>query len=106
MDIQFNTANQFRAGEALEAAVREEVSRALGRFAGRLTRVEVHLSDQNSTARGGADDIRCAIEARPEGMRPVAVTHDAAGPAEAVRGAAQKLARALETQLGKLDRRR
>lgn len=106
MDIQFNTANQIPAGEALEAAAREEVGRALGRFAGRLTRVEVHLSDQNSAAKGGADDIRCAMEARPEGMRPLAVTHDAADPAQALRGAAQKLARLLETEFGRLDGRR
>ncbi|MCX7644088.1 MAG: HPF/RaiA family ribosome-associated protein [Rhodobacteraceae bacterium] len=106
MEIQLNTANGIRTGEALEAAVRQELEHTLGRFAGRLTRIEVHLSDQNSPAKGGADDIRCTLEARPEGLRPVAVSHDAARIAEALRGAAQKLARALEAEFGKLDRRR
>jgi ribosome-associated translation inhibitor RaiA len=106
MDIQFNTSNQIRTGEGIEAVAREQVEHALGRFSSRLTRVEVHLSDQNSAAKGGADDIRCTMEARPEGLRPIAVSHDGADPVEALRGAAQKLARALESEFGKLDARR
>lgn len=106
MEILFNTSNQIDATEAMEAEAREQVGRTLRRFQGRLTRVELHLSDENSPQKGGSHDIRCAMEARPEGLRPIAVTHEGADPKEAVRGAAQKLARALDSELGKLDSRR
>jgi hypothetical protein len=47
---------------------------ALGHLKERLSRIEVHLADVNA-AKGGDDDIHCAIEARPEGMKPHTVTH-------------------------------
>ncbi len=106
MEILFNTSNQIEATDAMEAEARDQVGRALARFESQLTRVELHLSDENSPRKGGAQDIRCALEARPEGLRPIAVTHDGADPKEAVRGAAQKLARALASEFGKLDQRR
>ena len=106
MDIQFNTDNQIDGDAAMEARAREIVEGALGRFAARLTRVELHLADENSPAKGGAADIRCTMEARPEGLRPMAVTHHDADPEAAMRGAARKLARALESEFGKLDDRR
>lgn len=106
MELQFNTDNQIEATEALEARAREIVEGALSRFAGRLTRVELHLADENSPAKGGAADIRCTMEARPEGMRPMAVRHHDADPEAAMRGAARKLSRALDNEFGKLDARR
>jgi ribosome-associated translation inhibitor RaiA len=66
----------------------------LGRFSDRITRVEVHLSDQNSD-KSGQDDKRCRMEARLEGRNPTAVTHQAASLGDAVDGAADKLKRAL-----------
>ena len=40
--------------------------------------------------KGGADDIRCTIEARPEGMQPQVVTHSDANVEAALRGGAKK----------------
>ena len=106
MDLQFNTDNQIDGDATLEARAREIVDNALSRFAARLTRVELHLADENSPSKGGSAHIRCALEARPEGLRPLAVTHFDADPDAAMRGAAKKLVRALETEFGKLDARR
>lgn len=106
MDIQFNTDNQIEGDATMAARAREIVEGALSRFASRLTRVEVHLADENSTTKGGSTDIRCAVEARPQGLRPLTVTHHDADPDAAMRGAAKKLVRALETEFGKLDARR
>jgi len=106
MDVQFNTDNQIEATEALEARANEIVEAALGRFSDHLTRVELHLADENSPAKGGSADIRCTMEARPEGLRPLAVTHHDADPDAAMRGAAKKLQRALDNEFGKLDARR
>jgi len=106
MELQFNTDNQIEADAAMEARAREIVDGALSRFASRLTRVELHLGDENSPQKGGSADIRCSMEARPEGLRPIAVTHHDADPDAAMRGAAKKLSRALDNEFGKLDARR
>ena len=106
MEIQFNTANQVTATPEMEARAREIVDGTLARFASRLTRVELHLGDENSPAKGGAADIRCSMEARPQGLRPIAASHNDADPDAAMRGAAKKLARALDNEFGKLDARR
>lgn len=106
MDLQFNTDNQIDGDAAMQARAQEIVDGALSRFAARLTRVEVHLADENSPAKGGSADIRCTLEARPEGLRPLAVTHHDADPDAAMRGAARKMVRALDSEFGKLDDRR
>ncbi len=78
---------------------------ALERFSERFSRVEVHLSDQNSDKKSGARDMRCLMEARVEGLKPTAVTHEAATVEEALEGAAGKMHRSLETRLGRLANR-
>ncbi len=40
-----------------------EIATSLKRFNDWITRLEVHVTDVNSQAKGGADDIRCLIEA-------------------------------------------
>ena len=74
----------------------------LGRFADKVTRVEIHLSDVNSQ-KGGENDKRCLMEARVTNRQPVAVTEQAATRDQAVDGAAQKLKRSLDSTLGKLS---
>ena len=101
MQIQTNTDRNIQGSDRLSEQVRAAVESALGRFTARVTRVEVHLSDENS-ARGGADDKRCMMEARLEGRPPTAVTHQAATLAQALDGAAAKLTKSLERTLGRL----
>jgi hypothetical protein len=67
--------------------------------------VEVHLSDQNAD-RGGAADMRCALEARPAGRAPIAVTHAAATVEEACRGAVSKMRNLLDASFGRTKARR
>ncbi len=100
MQIQVNTDNQIEGGEKLTQQVHAVVERALGRFGERITRVEVHLSDENGS-KSGADDKRCMMEARLEGRPPTAATHRAATVEEAMDGAAGKLARAIEGSLAR-----
>ena len=100
MQTQFNYAN-FPQSDALEAHVEEQLAHHVGRFADRLTRVEVHLSDENSTAKRGPDDMRCMLEARPAGLKPISVDDRDGDIYAAVRGAAKKLQRALERRLEK-----
>ena len=81
--------------------VEAEVRRALGRFEAQLTRLEVHLSDSNSSSKAGLRDKRCLLEARAAGQKPVSVSFETASVGAAVRGAAGKMRRLLETSFGK-----
>jgi hypothetical protein len=65
-------------------------------------KVEVHLSDENSHKKSGHNDKRCVLEARLEGLQPIAVTLQAATLDQAVDGAAEKLKNSLESALGRL----
>lgn len=101
MQIQINTDNNIEGREELAMQVEGVVQDSLSRFSDQITRVEVHLSDENSH-KSGQDDKRCMMEARLEGRQPAAVTHQAATLSEAVDGAAEKLTALLESTLGRL----
>jgi ribosome-associated translation inhibitor RaiA len=105
MKIQVNTDVNVDGNEAVVAAVSATVEQALQRFAEHVTRVEVHLSDENGD-KSGQRDQRCMMEARLEGRQPVAVTENAATREQATRGAAAKLARLLDSEIGRLQRDR
>lgn len=105
MQFQFNTDSHIQGDERLAEIAESAVISALGHLTDRLSRVEVHLVDVNG-AKGGADDIQCTIEARPEGMQPQAVTHSDADVDASLRGAGKKLRALLDNEFGKLDRRR
>jgi hypothetical protein len=105
VQVEVTTDRAVEGGDELIGEVEAEVGTALSRFSERLTRVEVHLGDENA-GKHGADDKRCTLEARPTGQQPVAVTHHAATSAEALRGALQKLQNLLESRFGRLDDRK
>lgn len=101
MHIQTNTDRNITGSEGLAAQANAIVESALARFSDQITRVEIHLSDENG-ARGGGEDIRCMMEARLEGRQPIAVTHRAATVELAMDGAADKLKHSIESTLGRL----
>jgi len=102
MQIQINTDRNIETDDRLTADVQGAIEGALGRFADRITRVEVHLSDVNG---GKGRDTRCVMEARVAGLKPMAVDDQADNPRDAARGAAGKLERALDSWLGRLSGR-
>lgn len=105
MQIQINTGNGIENKEALDRWADAEIRKNLARFAADVTRVEVHLGDENRDA-GGGGARRCAMEARLAHHQPVTVTHQAPNIDEAFRGASDKLKRALDSTLGRLDKHR
>ena len=105
MQVQVNTDKNIQGREDLVTRVQGMVSAALGRYVDRITRVEVHLSDENSV-KAGADDKRCVLEARLAGMRPVVASHQAEELPQAIDGALEKLMRALESDVGRLEEKR
>lgn len=107
MLIQVNTDKNIDGTQELRQRVTDAVEGALGRFEDRISRVEVHLSDQNSGERGGGDDKRCTIEVRLEGRQPTAVSHEAPTVEQAIDGATEKASRSIDSTLERLsDRRR
>jgi ribosome-associated translation inhibitor RaiA len=105
MQVQVNTSNGIENKDTLERWADEYLREQLARFVDDLTAVEIHLADENHPAKGGAVDKRCTMEARITGHEPVAVKNHASDVNLAIRGAAEKLVRALDHTFGKLDRR-
>ena len=103
MEIQFNTDSSVMGTENVAERVEAQLRQKLGRFEERLTRLEVHVGDDNAR-KGGGDDKRCTIEARPRGGEPVSVTAHAGDVDLAARQAGAKMAALLDSRFGKADR--
>ena len=103
MIIQVNTDSNIEGTRELADQVKTVVQTSLERFSSQITRVEVHLSDENSGKKFGTEDKRCLLEARLAGLQPLAVSHQAATMELAVDGAVDKLMRSIDATLGKLD---
>ena len=104
MQIQVNTDRNIPGHELLVTQVEETVRKSLQHFESQITRVEVHLSDENGD-KAGANDKRCVMEARLEGHQPLAASHQAESLRQAYVGAANKLKTALGNTRGKLSTR-
>ncbi|HDS1738057.1 MULTISPECIES: HPF/RaiA family ribosome-associated protein [Pseudomonas] len=105
MQIQVNSSNHIEGSTRLNEWVRSTLESTLERYEDDLTRIEVHLRDDNG-AKPGPHDKRCQMEARPKGHQPISVTHTATTLDHAVDGAASKLNNALEHFYGKLRSKR
>lgn len=100
MTIQINTDKNVEGHERLEAYFTAELEKGLLRFEDKITRLEVHFGDENGD-KSGVNDKRCLIEARPEKMQPVAVTHHADTNEKAFQGALDKIKKVLDTAFEK-----
>ena len=102
MTIQINTDKNLSVHEAFKAQLDGLLSEELSRFSEHITRLEVHLSDENGNKQG-LNDKKCIIEARIEGRQPIAVTDRANDYELAVSGAIKKLKASLGKIIGKLE---
>jgi ribosome-associated translation inhibitor RaiA len=101
MQIQINSGNSITMHAKLSGLIEAELHRILSRFEPQLTRVEVHLNDENGD-KSGPQDKRCTLEARPRHYPAITVTNDSIDVPSAVSGAAAKMQRLLETTFGRL----
>lgn len=101
MTIQINADHNLTISEAFGNKINDILSDELDRFSDHITRLEVHLSDENG-AKKGQNDKRCMIEARLAGKQPIAVTEFADTQEQAVNGAIDKLKTTLETITGRM----
>ena len=102
MIIQINTDKNVEGDERLESYLNTIIKDELSHFSDNITRIEVHLADENSQ-KNGEDDKRCMIEARIENRQPIAVTSHANTVKIAVNDALEKLKASLETIEGRLE---
>src|SRR5262252_10874179 len=91
MRVQLNSGSTVAVDSVLTRLVKGDVERILARFAARVTRVEIHLNGF------GPAEIRCLIEVRPKGARPVAASAMGPSMTSAVTRALGKIRRALDT---------
>lgn len=100
MKIQFNTSNNIKESQYLRTSSTSTITDELSRFSDNITRVEIHLSDEDGH-KDGQNDKRCSLEARIHGRQPIAVTNYADTHKQAVDGAIEKLKSSLNTIFGR-----
>lgn len=98
MTIQVNTDNHIKGKEELNNYISNLYTEKLSRFNSHLTRIEVHLSDENA-GKAGADDKKCNVEARLEGQDPIFVSAQSDELNIAIHDALHKIKRAIEHSL-------
>ena len=101
MTIQFNTDKNIDGNEKYTTYFTDLLKDELKRFSEHITRLEVHVSDENGQ-KAGQKDKRCMIEARMEGRQPMAVINHADTDEKAISGAIEKLKMSLDTVIGRL----
>lgn len=101
MQIQINTDHSIKGHETMAKTMSDIVEKSLSRVSEHLTRVEVHLSDENGR-KSGPDDKRCTLEARLENHQPISVSNHSDSLEQAVRGACKKLLRLIDSTLGRI----
>ncbi len=82
--------------------VTETVQSVLERYASQITTVEVHLADEDGSAKHSEGAIRCSLEVRQAGFKPIAATAHGNDVGEAVDGALTKIEHHLEHQMGRV----
>jgi ribosome-associated translation inhibitor RaiA len=95
MQIQVNTDASLASSAELIDKVQSQVEAALSHVSVRVSRVEVHLSDE-CAHKHGPQDIRCLLEVRLRGRRPTVTTAHEATVDAAVASAADKMSRQLQ----------
>ncbi|UKM66561.1 HPF/RaiA family ribosome-associated protein [Flavobacteriaceae bacterium GSB9] len=103
MTIQINTDKTLTGKKRSNDFFTSQIAEALQRFESHITRIEVHLKDENGK-KDGFNDISCLLEARLEGRQPIAITNQASTMDIAVTGAIDKIKTSIESILGKIQK--
>jgi len=101
MQILVNTDNHIDGGAELTAKVESAVEAAVHHLQDRITRVEVHLTDE-AGEKDRDNDMRCVMEARLAGLQPITVTASSSSIGQAIAEAADKLEKTLRRTVDRL----
>lgn len=102
MQVQVNHGKHVHLGADVEQRFADIIRETLNRFGDRITRVQMHLSDENA-GKHGSDDKRCLLEARLANLQPIVASHAADSWQLAFDGALEKLEAAIGHAIGKLE---
>jgi ribosome-associated translation inhibitor RaiA len=102
MVIQFDTAQSIKATDAFRAPFIEILNEKLDRFDKQISRLEVHLSDENGH-KDGVNDKRCLLEAHIAGKPHVVVTNHGNSYEQAMDGAINKMIASLHSLHERLE---
>jgi ribosome-associated translation inhibitor RaiA len=102
MTIQINTDKTLTGEKRSSDFFISQITEALQRVESHITRIEVHLKDENGK-KDGFNNISCLIEARLEGKQPIAITNQADTINLALTGAIDKIKNSIESILGKIQ---
>ena len=103
MIIQINTDKTLSGEKRSLDFFTSQIAESLERFESHITRIEVHLKDENGK-KEGFNDISCLLEARLEGRQPIAITSQSDTVELAISDAIDKIKAAIETILGKIQK--
>lgn len=94
MLIQFSSDNHVGDHAGVQHHATALVQKVLRPFRDHITRVDVHLTDENAHA-NHSNDKRCVMEARLDGFPPLVVTATSSNVAAALDSASRKLRRSV-----------
>ena len=102
MQIQISSDKNISMHSKLSHLIESDLHRILNRFKDQITRVEVHLSDEDGD-KSGAHDKRCRLEVRHKRHQSLAVTNKSSEIPSSVTGAASKMQRLLISTFGRIE---
>jgi len=100
MQVLVNHDHNINGGESLQSYVENLINDVLNNFKDQVTRVEVHVADENAH-KGGDNDMRCTMEIRMRGLKPFAVSHRDKNIHAAIDGAADRATRSVRKTIEK-----
>lgn len=103
MIIQINTDKAIDGDKNNIDYFSELIREELKRYESNITRIEVHLKDENGN-KEGYKDMLCMIEVRLKGKQPIAVTNQGDTVSLAITGAISKLNTAVKTIVEKVEK--
>ncbi len=104
MDIIINTDHSLDSSDKMISYFKEEITKELKNFSDIITRVELHITDENGP-KTNLDNIKCKIEARLKGRQPLVVSGKADKVEKAISSCTSKMKSVLNTKVGKLSNR-
>lgn len=101
MIIQINAGKNLNVNKEYSSQLDSLLTEELSRYSEHITRLELHLSDQDGTKESLCDK-KCILEVRLEGRQPIAVSATSNTYDQAVDSAIDKIKASLNTIIGKL----
>lgn len=101
MLVQIHTDKNIEGGSRFSEFFTNEIKNELARFDEIVTRIEVHVTDENAS-KSSPNDKKVVIEARVEKKQPIAVTAHGDTVEKAFFEALEKVTRVLDTAVEKI----